>query len=528
MTVYAYDITAVEQWPEDAIRWPTSIEDTHALNRAIIPAVVATGRQLPDEDSRMRWALAAPVMDVTCLTVCLAWLVWQRARASGMAFRFERQGIVRALFEGAALDADGFYGQVRDRVARTTARQEKSWLRAQAHGFLTNQRLLWPWDRPTGIFNHNTLLQGMARQDQQRRFAYLMADRVFAHHQRGALPTASSAQVDLFHGAVAALLDRILPTVVALGGGDVEPLRTALQQATVGYLATVASYDAALRQHWRSVPREVWTGTGGNILTRLVRAAVKREGGSVIGFEHGGGGHIHADLGPLHIHEFAFCDRFVVDAKAKAKVLTDGLSPAKSLDGTVPVIEATSAGKASFPFRTGQGTQPPKRVMYVTTAFVGETQYPLQPLLPDPVHADWQGRLIDGLAGQGLEVLVKQHPEGLRKGVPLKRSQAGEFLGGRFGEVMDQADAFVLDYPATSTLWEAICSEKPVVFIDHHLAHWNPEVWQDFSARCAIVPSRMDADGRPQVDFAEVAAALQTAPDDGGAFARKYLLAEQG
>jgi hypothetical protein len=160
----------------------------------------------------------------------------------------------------------------------------------------------------------------------------------------------------------------------------------------------------------------------------------------------------------------------------------------------------------------------------VTTAFVGEPQYPLQQLLPDPVYIDWQGRLIDGLIGQGFRVLVKQHPEGLRKGKPLQRSQGGEFLGGRFGEVMDQADAFVFDYPATSTLWEAICSDKPVAFVDHHLADWHPEVWADFTARCAVVPSCLDQDNRPQVDFTALAEALHHAPSDGGAFARKHLI----
>ncbi|SIS51326.1 hypothetical protein SAMN05421779_102416 [Insolitispirillum peregrinum] len=524
----SYDITAVEQWPDDAIRWPTSVEDAHALNKALISGVVAIAGQESDTASRTAFMLAAPVLDVTVLTLCMTWLTWRRAEALGIKFRFQRPGLVRTLCEGGIMDGAFFSREIENRMQRNAMPQKHSWLRSAAHGLMTNRRPVLPWEQRTGVFNHNTMLQGMARADRQRHFTYLMTDQVFRHHRAGDLPEAPASVQKRLTEMVEALTARVLPVLEALGGGDLAPLRQVMLQSCSAFLAEVARYDAALSRAWRDVPAELWTGTGGNLMTRLLRLAVQREGGTVTGFDHGGGCHIHANLMPFQVNELAFCDRFIVDAPAKAEILSRGISREGSLDGAMPRIDATSGPRASWPFRKGQGAQPPKRVMYVTTAFVGEMQYPLQPLLPDPVYADWQGRLVDGLAGQGLEVLVKQHPEGLRRGVPLKRSQAGEFLGGRFGDVMDQADAFVLDYPATSTLWEAICSEKPVVFIDHHLAHWNPEVWQDFSARCAIVPSRMDEDGRPQVDFAEVAAALQTAPDDGGAFARKYLLAEQG
>jgi hypothetical protein len=353
-----------------------------------------------------------------------------------------------------------------------------------------------------------------------------MADSLFAHERdrQGAAESMSVAQQNTLREAIRGLLDAVMPTLEQMAQSPTIVVREALREALSAYLTEVASYDAALRRHWRQVPRQLWTGTGGNILTRLARAAVRREGGFITGFEHGGGGHIHADIGPLHIHEFALCDRFVVDTPAKAEIFRGGLAVEKSLDGTIPEIVATSAPVASFPLRPGAGAKPPKTVMVVTTAFVGETQYPLQPLLPDPVYIDWQGRLIDGLTAQGFQVLVKQHPEGLRKGEPLKRSVSGTFLGGRFGDVMDQADAFVFDYPATSTLWEAICSDKPVAFVDHHLAHWHPEVWADFTARCAVVPSQLDGDNRPQVDFAALGEAIHNAPDDGGAFARKHLI----
>jgi hypothetical protein len=523
----AYDIAAVERSPHAPVRWPTSVADTQQLNAAIIPAVVAASRAVDDDDDcQAIWAIAAPMIDVTILTICTAWLTWVRAGRRGITFAFENPGLVRTLCEGGEMDGAIFFRQVSARIARTVTKQKHSWLRGAAHGLITNRRPVLPWERPIGVFNHNRLLQGMARQSGSGSFAYLMADSLFAHERTRTSDSAPlpPAQRNRLEQAVVGLLDHILPTLSALAQQPAITVRECLRQAILDYLTQVAAYDSALRQHWRRVPKELWTGTGGNILTRLARSAVRREGGRVIGFEHGGGGHIHADLGPLHIHEFALCDRFVVDTPAKADIFRSGLAAEKSLDGTLPEIVATAAPVASFPYRPGVGATPPQTLMYVTTAFVGETQYPLQPLIPDPVYIDWQARLIDGLIAQGFHVLVKQHPEGLRKGQPLKRSQGGEFLGGRFGDVMDQADAFVFDYPATSTLWEAICSDKPVAFVDHHLAEWNPQVWADFTARCAVVPSTLDADNRPQVDCAALAAALRHAPNDGGAFAHKHLI----
>jgi hypothetical protein len=522
----AYDIAAVERSPHVPVRWPITVTDLHRLNGVIVPAVVEATRALPDEDSRTVMTIAAPMINVTLLTVCSAWLTWVKAAHQEIAFNFDSPSIVRTLSEGGALDGAAIFRQVGEMVRRALAKQKHSWLRAQAHGLLANRRPSAPWEKSIGVFNHNQLLQGVARQGGQGRFAYLMADRLFAHERerQGAAESMSVVQQKALREATRCLLDRVMPTLEEMAQTPTIVVREALREAVFDYLTEVSSYDAALRRHWRQVPRQLWTGAGGNFLTRLARATVRREGGFITGFEHGGGGHIHADIGPLHIQEFALCDRFVVDTQAKAEIFRGGLAREKTLDGILPEIVATPAPVASFPLRPGTGAKPPKTVMVVGTAFVGEKQFPLQPLLPDPIYIDWQGRLIDGLTAQGFKVLVKQHPEGLRRGKPLRRSANGTFLGGRFGDVMDQADAFVFDYPATSTLWEAICSDKPVAFVDHHLAQWHPEVWADFTARCAVVPSTLDEGNRPQVDFAALAEAINSAPDDSGAFAHKYLI----
>jgi hypothetical protein len=190
--------------------------------------------------------------------------------------------------------------------------------------------------------------------------------------------------------------------------------------------------------------------------------------------------------------------------------------------GAAPAVESAPPGVASFHWNGGTRPVAIRRVMYVTTAFVGETCYPIQPLMPDPIYADWQGRLIDGLSAQGFEVLVKQHPQGLTRGKPLVMSERGTYLTGTFDQVIDQADAFVFDYPATTSLWEALCTAKPVLFVDLGLADWEPEVRALFERRCAVVRGAFDRDNRPQADFPAMGAALHDAPGD-DTFAAAYL-----
>jgi len=512
-----YDFTVLRTGaPDSAVRWPLAQAEVRALNAVVQRELVAAVRALPESDARLLLIIAAPAVGVTLLTVLSAWLTVARARKRGLTFSFGRPSLAEPISKGETPDAGIFFKVVRERFAAITTPRRDARLRALARSYLANWRLA-PWGPKTAALNRNHLMDIEAARLRERRFRFLVLDTLF----NGTPVAVDAAILRPAQEAVAGLVDRL---AVHLGGCG-EPLPTfvtnALRRAMHEHLETVAGHDALLRSKWRQVPLELWTGTGGNYIARLCRAAVRREGGRITGFDHGGNSHIHADLAPLHVHELSLCDHFVTDTPEKAALLTQGVDTDLSLDGRPPRIMAAARG--GVPVLRSTGMRSIRTVMYVTTAFVGETQYPLQPLLPDPVYADWQGRLVNALHATGVRVLVKQHPEGLRKGEPLVMSANGTYIGGRFDEVAHQADAFIFDYPATSTLGEAITSEKPVIFVDLQLADWNPQVRADFERRCAIVPCPPDSWNRPMVDTDALAAALAAPLDDGGAYARKYL-----
>jgi len=506
--------------------WPVAVKEKRDLNASLKRALIALIRRLPTGGARDMLAAAAPAVLSQGLTLAAAWLFAERARAADSRAVFSRPAIAGAFMDDTRPDMDALVGRPARKLAASLAPLASHSARRAAHGLIANRGLRRPWRTSTMIVNHNHLLTRVARLDRAHAFRFETMDRLFGKPIGLETGTESFGHDD----AAVAWADAVSAHISRLGGTPTPLLAGTVREGTRAWLGLASGYARALEKNWRKVPERLWTGTGGNFLVRLARQRVRALGGEVTGFDHGGGMHIHDDAAMFHIAELAFADRFVTETADKAAVyrasLDDRLTLIPRPDGALPEILPAPPGCGQFSAcRTGPASDI-RRVMVVTTAFVGETQYPWLPLLPDPVYADWLGRLIDGLAAAGFEVLCKQHPEGVRAGRPLEVSSRATYLGGKFADHLDKADAFVFDYPATTTLWEAMCTDKPVAFVDLGLAAWRPEVRADFAARCRIVPGIYDSENRPQVEFDRLADALRDPEPFSSRFADRYLLAD--
>ncbi len=506
--------------PDPRVRWPVSRARVNGLNATLQQEVVRTAAALAPGPARDVYLAASMALLVNLLTVSVARLAAAGALRSGLRFSFGGPSLVRTFSEGGRLPEEAFLEPLRWYWRAALKRSPLNPLRRLAHSAVANRGWRWVWPR-VRVLNHNHLLQAVARRDTNQSFVFDTADRLF--HGQPAPPRGAEAR-DLRE--VADHIGRASAAVLANHGvPQTSSFGDQVARCSERLLFTAAGHYQILQARWRRPPRVLWTGSGGNYFTRLARLAVRRAGGQVTGFEHGGSAHILADQTVLHIHELAFADRFVVDTPDKAEVFRRGLSAERCIDPPLAEIVASPVPQANFAWRLfGSPGSEVRRVMYVTTAFVGEMQYPSTPLLPDPVYADWQGRLLEGLAQAGFEVQCKQHPEGLRGGEPLVMSSRARYLGGRFAQVMDQADAYVFDYPATTALWEAMCTDKPVAFIDCGLIEWEPEVWDSFSRRVAVVPAEYDEWNRPRVSFEALADALRRPRVVDHEFARRFLV----
>jgi hypothetical protein len=126
--------------------------------------------------------------------------------------------------------------------------------------------------------------------------------------------------------------------------------------------------------------------------------------------------------------------------------------------------------------------------------------------------------LIEVLRASGLRVLYKAHPEWE---ADLKYLYSGldcEFIGGRFEECWQQADAFIFPRTSSTSFGFAICTNRPIILLDVKGQKWQEEAYRLIARRCRMVPAEIDSNLRIRFDPEALVAAVRqrvTAPDQG-------------
>lgn len=279
-----------------------------------------------------------------------------------------------------------------------------------------------------------------------------------------------------------------------------------------------AAADLAALARVRRLPRRLWSGTGGNYAARALGIEVMRRGGEVVRFDHGGSTGMIDMPDSLTLRETSVSTRFVAPTEAVANLCRtqDTAHPVHGLP--LPEI-GHGAGEPHL--RTAvhlpprpNGVRP--KVIYATGALCGFRQV-IPPVLHDPVYLDWQFRMAEALIALPVEVLLKPHPEGIFRGQRHPLIGAGPTTSERFEAVMANADVFVFDFALSTAFWTALCSDRPVVFIDLGLAPFHPTIRTALESRCRIVTARWDANNLPHVERdalgQAVAEAARSRPD---------------
>lgn len=267
---------------------------------------------------------------------------------------------------------------------------------------------------------------------------------------------------------------------------------------------------AGRRNH---LPANLWTGSGGALWDRILRYAVRRDGGKVTGHDHGFGAGHRADHNKA-LQDFDSCDRFVTFSEANAAALLRNVDPAMMLRSELP--EVIAVPNAS-PIPTRQARQTPndgrgrRRAMYVAAGFDGERTRCF-PKLPAAIAVDWQRRLFSHLAEHDWQVMYKYHPEMTQDDTHLRDLFGVELLGGRLEDVSGEADLVIVDNPNTTAFGAAMLTDRPVVYIDLGGARLDAEADRLLRRRCAIVQGGFDSDNRVSLDWE----ALDTAMDEAG------------
>lgn len=485
--------TALSQpgWRRD-VRWPVGLAEANAICARQVRDALVCSDGLDDPLMRDTASLALPVVLAYGRAIVLAALALARAGRSG------------ATIAGSAAELDYLKtGEgplpVRDEPVLPPARFSLSYARrvARIRSWTPLQRLPRTLLAPGAVaIAHNSLLRDMACHE-QRGIGFHHAETILDRARRGAakIPDVSDKARALAEAAVgAALLD--------------EPWRERalhlVRAVAVAHLRKAATDMAALRLI--GLPTDIWTGSGGLYAPRAIGLEVLRRGGRVRRFDHGTPrGFVRAGE-TTALLETSVSSEFMLTTEHAARICRDDMATAP-IPGAAPVTLSGARGDPIYrrlpAHRSRVRGARRLRVVYAPTQFLGFRQ--LVPALPpDPVHLDWQMRVAERLnALPGVDFICQAHPEGLFHNKPHPLEAVVPTRRGNFQAQFDEADVFVFDYPSTTALWETVCTDARVVFLDMGAGHMTPEIARAFARRATVLPVTHGDDHR--MDFDEAA-----------------------
>ncbi|MCW5771391.1 MAG: hypothetical protein KIT16_07125 [Rhodospirillaceae bacterium] len=305
-------------------------------------------------------------------------------------------------------------------------------------------------------------------------------------------------------------------------------LATAVQAILEQAFVESADLLARLRMR-RRLPSRIFTGTGSKSMSCALGIEIMRRGGEAVRCDHGGSFVLLDAPYVVGLNELAASSRFVVATPlaAESEGLRNGLRSAAAISactleghGGDPGLDV---GTAAF-VRTPQARPGRRRAMYVSTVFYGMHQVS-PPVMPAPLYLNWQLRLAAMLRAMPVDLVLKPHPGGLRPPPGLDPARESRAVAARFEQAVAEADVLIYDFPATTTLAIGMCTDRPIVLIDHGTMNFSPSLAGAVAARCRRVMASYDALNRPIVDPAVLEEAVCGGADtaDPSFFRRLFL-----
>ncbi|MDP6486535.1 MAG: hypothetical protein QF751_07050 [Alphaproteobacteria bacterium] len=303
-----------------------------------------------------------------------------------------------------------------------------------------------------------------------------------------------------------------LADALAAVKGLEELLRGRLQ-TLIGHHArqafATADRDLVALRGFAGLPGELWAGTGGSYPVRALSLEVLRRGGKVVHFDHGGPNGFIEDFEGMTVSELMVASEFVLTtpevagmfSRVGAVELIDSLRRVTVSGGPGDPVFQGSGGFRRRPY----GARP--RVVYVPTTLVGFRQlHP--PVIPDVVSLDWQMRVAEALSEMPVELSCRVHPEGLHPGDHHPLADIAPLAGGSFDDVIAGADVLVIDCSVTTTFWQCLCSDVPVVYLHMDVGRLTAEAWPIIERRCRVIRTTYDERDLPQFDREQLADAV--------------------
>jgi hypothetical protein len=502
-----FDFQAACDMPgwRETVAWPLPYAETFRVTGAATKAALGLVDRLDDENLRAASLLGLGSVLALSRSLVESAFVVQAADASGVRLsggppelavlggeeRVERSSGLNdpALFKPISAPR----GEALRRLARTA-----SWTP--------------PWRLPLAILSpkiiatsHNDMLRDAARRCGTA-VKYYHAETLL-RAARAVGTTAPQLQLDTLDDFTVRLAV-CLADIEGLASEYHERLRKLIEPLIAPALLKAASDLSGMRR-LKKLPDKLWSGSGGYYPARAVGIEVRRRGGHVTRFAHGWFSGMAGVTEGIVFSELSVSDRYVVETPTGAQ----NLRHASKTSTGVEITGHTGASVlTNFALERPARVSDQPQVVYAPTILRGQRQF-LPPILPDVIYLDWQLRLVEALQKLPVNLMCKPHPEGLLRGHPHPLAEIAPTSTQPFEAHIAWADRFLFDYGQSTTFAEALCTDRPIIFIDMGNPIFNAPVKNMITRRCYVITARFDDRNRPQIDSDQLAEALCGGPE---------------
>jgi hypothetical protein len=251
----------------------------------------------------------------------------------------------------------------------------------------------------------------------------------------------------------------------------------------------------------KNIPKTLLLTSAAKPWNKTIALSLKRRGTRVIGFHHGTGMG-NAWQGITSYHELSQCNVFVCPTakSAEKKRHEHNLGGIQELNDVECVSIETSFYKSLKEKSEGDIFPDRFRKIMVVEHPASPNRYQYSSGGYFIFQLDIGLRVVDFLKKQGYEVIYKMHPEQRHRADRIFDGRADQIIMEPFEKVHSQTDAFFFSSLKTTAFGFALCTNKPIFFIDIEGTDWNPEAYELLKKRCIMIPSYFDDCNRIQFD----------------------------
>jgi len=306
----------------------------------------------------------------------------------------------------------------------------------------------------------------------------------------------------------------------------------ALFNYTICYLEHISQIYTALQKKVKDVrPKHLLVPTGGKTFIRALSLAVRNQKGKVTGFPHAYF-ICHSASPRPYMHEFATVNEFVSYTPGSVALMKRNVEnyPPPRKNPVKFVHENSSFFLETWnKFKNIPIPKKNKTVMVLELAlFLEDTRFDL----PDSmVNYHFYYKICKTLSDNGYNVIFKRRPKDYNwEGINLFENIPNiTILYEPFErpDIISLADAIMVQYGLSSTLFWSMCTNKTVVYINARWEPWFPKVYELMAKRCRILNCWYDKRNRQCFDEDELLNILETPPETPNTeFLEKYLFPE--